>query len=418
MGATSDNLYARISARLGAMIIAIIIGSGASAALAQETVLPKGMKRVEGKYHYLMYDLSDDQAREAMLRMEAMVDEYLDRTRDFSGRLGGGKLPFMLFRREEDYHRAGGMPDTAGVFDGKQLLAIAGEKLNAETWHTIQHEGFHQFAHAVMGGGMPIWVNEGLAEYFGEAVFTGDGFVSGAIPAYRLDRVRKSINGKQFKSIDAMLQLSHREWNNEMSAMNYDQAWAMVAFLAHGDDGKYQKAFGQFISQTGRGIPWENAWQATFGQRRGIEERMEAWWNSPQRDDAIEPYARAATQMLSSYLARATSQKDKFADIKELLAGIKQGTIRHNPNDLLPKGLANDCIELVAGLEQKRGVKFELTAVPVGQSRTLTQPAIVCRVPDGTTITGTFKLRTGNRVGVVEAKIERPKPTPATKPSR
>ena len=52
-------------------------------------------------------------------------------------------------------------------------MAFAGEHITAYTWHTVQHEGFHQFAHAVIGGDIPTWLNEGLAEYFGEALFTG-----------------------------------------------------------------------------------------------------------------------------------------------------------------------------------------------------------------------------------------------------
>ena len=33
---------------------------------------------------------------------------------------------------------------------------------------------------------MPTWLNEGLAEYFGEGIFTGDGFVTGVISPERL----------------------------------------------------------------------------------------------------------------------------------------------------------------------------------------------------------------------------------------
>ena len=65
------------------------------------------------------------------------------------------------------------------------------QKMDARTWHTVQHEGFHQFAHVVIRGDLPIWVNEGLAEYFGEAVFTGDGFVSGVIPPTAMTGIRR-----------------------------------------------------------------------------------------------------------------------------------------------------------------------------------------------------------------------------------
>ena len=90
------------------------------------------------------------------------------------------------------------MPGSAGVYmrsDGEpRLMGVAGELENAFTWHLIQHEGFHQFAAAVIGGDRPVWVNEGLAEYFGEAIFTGDGFIAGIIPQWRLKRIRAELS--------------------------------------------------------------------------------------------------------------------------------------------------------------------------------------------------------------------------------
>ena len=96
-------------------------------------------------------DLAADDAREAWIRMTKMAEEYYARTREFS-RAIPGRMPFYLFKDERDYYEAGGLPGSAGVFNGKALLAIAGEKTDAETWHVVQHEGFHQFADAVIGG--------------------------------------------------------------------------------------------------------------------------------------------------------------------------------------------------------------------------------------------------------------------------
>ena len=45
-----------------------------------------------------------------------------------------------------------------------------------------------KFAHATIGHKLPPWLDEGLAEYFGEAIFTGDGYVDGAIPPWRAKR--------------------------------------------------------------------------------------------------------------------------------------------------------------------------------------------------------------------------------------
>ena len=50
--------------------------------------------------------------------------------------------------------------------------------------------------HAFIGGDIPIWVNEGLAEFFAQGLYTGDGFVTGVIPPSRLDRLKSFIRDR------------------------------------------------------------------------------------------------------------------------------------------------------------------------------------------------------------------------------
>ncbi len=393
--------------RIGTIIIGLLLASNAMAQVRfAPPQIPPGMKGVEGKYHFLIHDLTPEEETEVLIRMQAMVDEYIDRTRDFSGRLNQ-KLPFFLFRRREDYVRNGGIPGSAGVFTGSALMAIAGDKITNNTWHTIQHEGFHQFAAAVIGGDMPIWVNEGLAEYFGEAVYTGDGFISGAIPKPRLQRIQKLIEGKQFKSIQNMMSLTHQQWNRELNVTNYDQAWAMTMYLAHGEDGKYQNPFSRFMVNLNRGKTWQNAWADTFGNAVGFEEQFNAWWTSEDRDASVDVYARATAQMLTSYLARAASQKQTFSELEPLLEAIEKKQIKWNKSEPLPDSLAIDCIDLSRVLI-KRGVTIALTNVPISPSSKITQQAVVCTLKDGTQITGTYKVK-GSRIGSINTEVVKPK---------
>ncbi|HXE55950.1 MAG TPA: hypothetical protein VN541_23190, partial [Tepidisphaeraceae bacterium] len=139
--------------------------------------------------HYDIHtDLDTDDVKEAAVRMTRMFEEYRLRTRGFSGDIRN-RFPFYLYRNADDYFDAGGLPGSAGVFNGTSLMAIAGDHVSNGTWHVVQHEGFHQFAAAVIRGNLPTWLNEGLAEYFGESIFTGDGYISGIIPPGRLRRV-------------------------------------------------------------------------------------------------------------------------------------------------------------------------------------------------------------------------------------
>ncbi len=291
-------------------------------------------------YYVMHTDIDRDDAREAALRMTRMAEAYYERTRSFSGSISR-KFPFFLYRNANDYYRAGGLSGSAGCFmpsEGK-LMAIAGEHPTDSTWHTVQHEGFHQFEAAVIRGQIPVWINEGLAEYFGEARFTGDNFIVGLIPPGRLAAVKKQIEKKDFKSIREMMTFSLKDWNQEMSGVNYDQAWSMVHFLVHGDNGAYQSAFSKFILSLGRGMQWERAWQASFGSTQGFEEKWEKYWQALPKDPTADLRTQATVSTLTSYLARAYVQKLSFADFGEFLAAAKDGKLKCSEEDWLPPSL-------------------------------------------------------------------------------
>jgi hypothetical protein len=357
------------------------------------------MPTYDGQYYTIYTDLPPAAVREAELRMTKMVETYSARTRDFSGAIRQ-KLPFYLFAREEDYLAAGGMEGTAGVFDpsSQVLMAVAGEKNTPDTWHVIQHEGFHQFAAAVIGGELPIWVNEGLAEYFGEGIFTGDGFVTGVVPDWRLKRLKEEIEQNKLKSVQKMMETGHAEWNNAMSIENYDQAWSMVQFLAHAEHGRYQKAFSSFMQDIARNQQWPKAWEDNFGSAAGFEAKWKKHWTGMPADATADLYAKAVVQTLTGMLGRAASQKQVFQSLDQLDEAMGHGTVKSDPRDWLPPSVAQTALFYREQLE-KRGAKFSLRPAGPGHP-----PMVLCELKDGTKVTGKFTLR-GSRIGTVTADI-------------
>jgi hypothetical protein len=375
------------------------------------------LRTYETPYYYLHTDLPESDAREAMIRTTRMFEAYRSRTAElFKGQINQ-KLPFYLFSKKEDYYTAGGMPGTAGVFDGSKLMAMAirnrSGTVGIGTWHTVQHEGFHQFVAYVIQGQIPIWVNEGLAEYFGEALFTGDGMETGVIPDGRRQRVRREIQDGKLKSIKEMMLLSHEAWNAEISMTNYDQAWSMVQFLAAGDNGKYREAFAHFLQLVSRGRGWTDAWLASFGSADGFEQRWKDYWVNLPEDPTLDLYAQADVATLTSFMGRAYTQKQTFDDFKELL-GTDAKSMKANPIDWLPPELFDEMKETTRLLEQ-RSMTFKLERP---QPKSLTR--IVCTMTNGTEITGMFETvgPGGSRIGRVQTIIKPPAPEkkqPATR---
>ncbi len=361
--------------------------------LNDPAVATDSMPSYATRYYQIYTDLPRDDVREAAIRMTKMAEEYHDRTAGFSGSINQ-RLPFYLFRSANDYYAAGGIPGSAGVFTGSKLMAIAGEHVGAGTWHIIQHEGFHQFAAYVIRGNLPAWVNEGLAEYFGESIFTGDGFVTGVVPPERLSRLKDEMKGGRLKSIKDLMLLSHAQWNGEMSLANYDQAWSLVYFLAHGDGGKYQPAFVAFMKDIARGVPYAKAWLDRFGPADPLEARWKAYFTQLPPDTSADLIAQARVAVLTSFLARATAQKQRFESFTAFHEAAKSGGLKISDADWLPQTLLEDTLRRLDPEAQ-----WSLGADPQRS------PEVVCASSDGVDFTGRFTL-SGDQVKRVWVEID------------
>jgi len=335
----------------------------------------------ETRYYIIHSDLDRDAVRQAASRITAMAEMYWQRTKGFGGTIKT-KFPFYLFSDPQDYYAAGGIPGSAGVFDGERLMAIAGAAMGDETWHVIQHEGFHQFVYAVIGGDIPIWVNEGLAEYFGQGIYTGDGYVTGLIPPERLARLQRWLAQHKTKSIAEIMTTSHAAWNAGLSVVNYDQAWSMVHFLAHAHHGRYQPAFNAFIGDVSRGMKWEHAWHKDFGSgTHEFEQQWRQYWLNMPPNATADRYAEATVATLTSFYARAFSQRQIFRTFDEFVAAGRAGTLKSDADDWLPPGLLHAALQRAEQLGdwqiRKRTGGYELA----------------CTLADGTTLAGRFKVR-------------------------
>lgn len=346
------------------------------------------MRKYEGRYYLIHTDLAGDDLREAELRMARMAEEYHQRTRDFAGAVQS-KFPFFLYGDEADYYTAGGKEGTAGFFDKNNniLVAIAGRPITDYTWTVVQHEGFHQFAANVIGGELPIWVNEGLAEYFGEGIFTGDGFVTGVIPPQRLERVKKQIASKSFRPIKQMMLLAHRDWNQQLAMENYDQAWSMVQFLAHAEDGRYASAFVSFMRAIGKGVQWQKAWQDAFGSAEGFEQRWRNYWSKLPANPTVDLYARAVLETLTSVLARSAAAGRQFETFDAFADSVKSGKVHLDGVAWLPPDLVNDAFN-TAGRMSAGGYTLEL--VPAAGNK---PAALVLTLKDRRKMIGRFTLK-------------------------
>ena len=298
------------------------------------------LRRFDTPYYFIHTDLQPALAAEAEVRLTRLGEVLRRRTRElgFTGRIRQ-RVPVYLFRHREDYLATGAPPESAGAFLGDRLVVAATDRGGWPAWHVVQHEAFHQFAAAAQGPQLPGWLNEGLGEYFGEALFTGDGYVSGVVPDWRRERVRKAISGGAFAPVQRFLQMSQEQWSRKVVVVNYDQAWSLVHFILHREGGAGDKDVSAFVKSLAAGQAPGRAWDDSFGDVDDFERRWREYWSGRSVEAAADRYAEAAAATVTSFVARAAAEGQSFERFAEFLDAAKGGRLRCGAADWLPASL-------------------------------------------------------------------------------
>jgi hypothetical protein len=240
------------------------------------------------RYYAIKTDLPLAEARTWARHLDAIYDEYATRLASLPPR-EPEELQVYIFATRDDYIEtmqrrfrinANG---TGGMFfvvpNLGSGLAFWVESLPPQRIrHVIQHEGFHQFAYSRFGDDLPIWVNEGLAEFFGEAVPAGDAFVLGQSTPRVVETVRRAIEAERSIPFLTMVTMTHRQWNERVrtgdASLLYHQAWSMVHFLVYGHNAEYRDEFDQFLRLVNGGMLAEPAFIEVFGSNLDEFERV------------------------------------------------------------------------------------------------------------------------------------------------
>jgi len=230
--------------------------------------------------HYAVHtNLPRDEAAVYAAHMNRVFANYQKRFDDFRMRHDGA-MPLYLFRQREDY--VGFMRDhginaegSGGMFfvdrNVQGLATFTAGRSRSQTFAVLQHEGFHQFAYHYIGTDLPIWLNEGIAQYFEDGVLIRGNMTLGLSNADRIERVRAAIRSNTALPIQRVLTITPQEWHAtlsaspEQSALLYAQSWSMLYFMLHVDGGRHQQKMTQYLKLVASGRSSEKAFETAFG---------------------------------------------------------------------------------------------------------------------------------------------------------
>jgi len=171
---------------------AAILLTAVTAATAQRRDLPQDVANLDIRRrtpHYAIAGtVSDDRLAEYGRALEYIYDEYAKGfgellTDDHQSHDTDRRFRVVILAKQAEYQQftrayfAGGAEHTRGLFvPGADLLVIQHDPDAEETDEVLFHEAFHQFVDRYLPLA-PVWVNEGLATYYGTARPTPHGLV-------------------------------------------------------------------------------------------------------------------------------------------------------------------------------------------------------------------------------------------------
>jgi tetratricopeptide (TPR) repeat protein len=138
---------------------------------------------------------------------------------------------------------------------------------------------YHEYTHAIMElnfRGLPVWLGEGLAEYFGNSTIRDNEVDIGRISAYHLQVLRES----KLIPIDTLLLAdSESPYYNEENRVSvfYAESWAMVHYLLLDPEARRQQLMQKFFAAWDTSGNQLEAAQQTFGDLKKFSQTMEAY---------------------------------------------------------------------------------------------------------------------------------------------
>lgn len=141
------------------------------------------------------------------------------------------------------------------------------------------HALYHEYTHGIMRlnfPAMPTWLDEGLADFYGNTVVEGGEIGLGRISSRQLRVLQRS----PFIPIQTLMNVDHRSPQyNEQDRVSvfYAESWALVHYLMMDPDAKKNQILGHFLKALADTNDSEEAARQSFGDLKKFGEKLESY---------------------------------------------------------------------------------------------------------------------------------------------
>jgi Tfp pilus assembly protein PilF len=168
-------------------------------------------------------------------------------------------------------------PLPAGLFDHgweKQFAIVRLDQDVPGAYNVVYHEYVHTLLHSNFRW-LPTWLDEGLAEFYGNTRFEPKKSYVGA-PSTRVYQ----LQNRTLIKLETLLVVNpwtyYRGDENQIATF-YEESWALVHYLVFGPDMELGKKLSRFYAQLQAGDPQLKAFRGVFGDLRNVENGLQKY---------------------------------------------------------------------------------------------------------------------------------------------
>ena len=168
-------------------------------------------------------------------------------------------------------------PLPAGLFEHgweKQFAIVRLDQDVPGSYNVVYHEYVHTLLHSNFRW-LPTWLDEGLAEYYGNTRFEGKKTYVGA-PSTRVYQLKN----RAMIPLETLLVVNpwtYFHGDENQIATFYAESWALVHYLVFGPDMELGKKLSRFYTQLQAGNPQIKAFREVFGDPKNVEDGLQKY---------------------------------------------------------------------------------------------------------------------------------------------
>jgi tetratricopeptide (TPR) repeat protein len=228
----------------------------------------------------IVSNASEKQARTTALQFEQIHTLY----RDWLAVAQGHPSPLItIFAVKDDKSLSDLLPDywtkghahPSGIFWSRMNQYYAAVNLDAQgdnPYATMYHEYYHSLTIPYFPG-LPLWLSEGLADFFGHSEINGNVAMMGMADLALIQELKsnKLIPLDVLFHVD--LQSPYYNEQNKTSVF-YAESWALVHFLMIGDNQSHRQMLVDYATALSSGATPEQAAAKAFGDLKKLQDQL------------------------------------------------------------------------------------------------------------------------------------------------